>query len=50
MAHEIENKVRENLGVPVLPALPAKSVAAATDVEAPTTKKAAKAAAEMKEA
>jgi len=55
LAHEIENKVRENLGVPVLPSLPAKSVkpaavAAAADDEAPPTKKAAKAAAEVKEA
>ena len=52
LAHEIENKVREHLGVPVLPSLPAKpaAVSATTDVEAPPTKKAAKAAAEAKEA
>jgi recombination protein RecA len=55
LAHEIENKVREHLGVPVLPSLPAKSakpaaVTAAADDEAPPTKKAAKAAAEVKEA
>ena len=53
LSHEIENKVREHLGVPVLPSLPAKPAAAAvaaTDVEAPPTKKAAKAAAEAKEA
>jgi recombination protein RecA len=48
LAHEIENKVREHLGVPVLPSLPAKP--AATAVVAADVEKAAKAAAEMKEA
>ena len=53
LAHEIENKVREHLGVPTLPSLPAKPAAVAVPTEdaPPPSKKSAKAAAaELKEA
>jgi recombination protein RecA len=46
LAHEIENKVREHLGVPLLPALPMPKIVA--DVAA-ASKKTAKALAEAKE-
>jgi recombination protein RecA len=46
LAHEIENKVREHLGVPLLPAMPMPKIVA--DVAA-ASKKTAKALAEAKE-